>query len=115
ATLQNFVPQVLSFERQSREFLLHEQREILLDRCSRAVGLLKTARTIGSVETLHHLSSLRLGINMGLIENISMNDVNRLFLNTQPAHLQKILGGKLSQNERDIARAKYIRSILGAI
>ncbi|MDR0390762.1 MAG: protein arginine kinase [Planctomycetaceae bacterium] len=115
ATLRNFVPQILNFERQSREFLLHEQREILLDRCLRAVGLLKTARTIGSVETLHHLSSLRLGINMGLIENISINDINHLFLNTQPAHLQKILGKTLPQNERDVARADYIRSNLGTI
>ncbi|MDR1485315.1 MAG: protein arginine kinase [Planctomycetaceae bacterium] len=115
ATLQNFVPQILAFERQSREFLLREQREILFDRCSRAVGLLKTARTIGSVETLHHLSSLRLGVNMGLIDNVTINDVNRLFLNTQPAHLQKIIGEKLPQNERDIARAKYLRSNLGTI
>ncbi|MDR1477934.1 MAG: protein arginine kinase [Planctomycetaceae bacterium] len=111
-TLRNFVPQVLKFERRSREFLLREQREIVLDRCSRAVGLLKTARTIGSVETLHHLSSLRLGVNTGLIDNITINEVNRLFLNTQPAHLQKILGETLTQNERDIARAKYLRSSL---
>ncbi|MDR2168992.1 MAG: protein arginine kinase [Planctomycetaceae bacterium] len=115
ATLQNFVPQILTFERQSRDFLLREQREILLDRCSRAVGLLKTARTIGSVETLHHLSSLRLGVNMGLIDNIAIDDINRLFLNTQPAHLQKILGEKLAQNERDVERAKYLRSNLGTI
>ncbi|MDR1923713.1 MAG: protein arginine kinase [Planctomycetaceae bacterium] len=115
ATLQNFVPQILSYERQSRDFLLKEQREVLLDRCSRAVGLLKTARTIGSVETLHHLSSLRLGINMGIITDISIKDVNRLFLNSQPAHLQKMLGKELNQNERDINRAKYLRENLGTI
>jgi protein arginine kinase len=115
ATLRNFVPQILDFERQSRDFLLREQREVLLDRCSRAVGVLKTARTIGSVETLHHLSSLRLGVNMGLIDNISINDVNRLFLNTQPAHLQKIIGENLPQKERDIARAKYLRTNLGSM
>jgi protein arginine kinase len=115
ATLQNFVPQILNYERQSRDFLMREQREILLDRCSRAVGLLKTARTIGSVETLHHLSSLRLGVNMGLIDNITIEEINRLFLNTQPAHLQKLLGEKLPQNERDIARANYLRTNLGTI
>ncbi|MDR2346557.1 MAG: protein arginine kinase [Planctomycetaceae bacterium] len=114
-TLQNFVPQILTFEKQSRDFLMREQREILLDRCSRAVGLLKTARTIGSVETLHHLSSLRLGVHLGIIENITIDEVNRLFLNTQPAHLQKILGEQLSQNNRDVERAKYLRSNLGSI
>ncbi|MDR1053727.1 MAG: protein arginine kinase [Planctomycetaceae bacterium] len=115
-TLRNFIPQVLEFERRSRDFLLHSQRDMILDRCSRAVGLLKTARTIGGVETLHHLSSLRLGVNMGLIDNITIEEVNRLFLESQAAHLQKITGQKLpTQIERDVARAKFLRTKLGTL
>jgi protein arginine kinase len=109
----NIVPQIVAYERQAREFLLNERHEIILDRCSRAMGLLKTARTISSIETMHHLSSLRLGINMGLLDEPDIPVVNNLFLNTQPAHLQKHNGGELSQTERDIARAKYLRNKLG--
>jgi protein arginine kinase len=109
----NIVPQIVAYERQAREFLLKERHEIILDRCSRAMGLLKTARTISSIETMHHLSSLRLGINMGLLDEPDIPVVNNLFLNTQPAHLQKHNNRELSQSERDIARAKYLRNKLG--
>ncbi|MDR1290803.1 MAG: ATP--guanido phosphotransferase, partial [Planctomycetaceae bacterium] len=65
---------------------------------------------------LHHLSSLRLGVNMKLLDNITINEVNRLFLESQAAHLQKITGQKLpSQVERDVARAKFLRTKLGTL
>jgi protein arginine kinase len=111
--VSNIIPQIVAYERQAREFLQKERLEIIQDRCSRALGLLKTARTISSIEAMHHLSSLRLGKNMGLLDEPEISIVNDLFLNTQPAHLQKHSGGKLSQPERDIARAKYLRQKLG--
>ncbi len=111
--VSDIIPQIVEYERQARQFLMEKRREIVEDRCSRAMGVLKTARTIGSVETLHHLSSVRLGVNLDLLDGIEMATINMLMLNTQPAHLQKLHGGPLSQAERDIARAKYLREKLG--
>lgn len=113
AKVGNFIPEIIDYERQARNFLRNEKQEFLLDRCSRALGVLKTARTIGSVETMHHLSNVRLGLNMGLLDTPDIQTVNRLLLNTQPAHLQKRQGTELSQTDRDIARAKYLRQNLG--
>lgn len=110
----DFIPQIIDYERQARDYLLKEKHEILQDRCSRALGLLKTARTIGSVETMHHLSSVRLGLSMGLLDGLDMQTVNYLLLNTQPAHLQKLEGAELSQTDRDVVRAKYLRKKLDA-
>ena len=111
--MTDLIPQIVAYEQQAREFLLKDRREIILDRCSRALGVLRTARTIGSVETIHHLSSLRLGIHTGLLEGIDISTVNSLLLHTQPAHLQKMQGADSSQADQDIVRASYIRQTIG--
>ncbi len=110
--VSDIIPQIISYERQARDFLLKERLDLVQDRCNRAVGLLKTARTIGSVEAMYHLSSLRLGINLNILDDVDMKTVNNLLLHVQPAHLQKLNGGTLSQADRDVVRAKYLRQKL---
>ena len=111
--LSDVVPQIISYERQARQALVNERRQHLHDQVSRAYGVLKTAHTISSEETMHLLSSVRMGINLGLIDDLEIPTVNELFIHTQPAHLQKIQGGALEVDERNIARASYLRSRLG--
>jgi protein arginine kinase len=78
------------------------------------LGILKNARTIGSVEALHHLSSIRLGIYLNFIDKPDIAVVNNLLLNSQPAHLQKNNGTDgLTLQERDVERAKFLRNVLG--
>ncbi len=57
-----------------------------------------------SEETMDLLSFVRLGIHLGLLEDITIPTVNELFLNTQPAHLQKLTGNHLDGEERNAAR-----------
>ncbi len=83
------MPQVLQYERAARQTLLTERRQHLHDQVSRAYGVLKTAQTISSEETMLLLSSVRMGINLGLIDDLSIATVNELFIQTQPAFLQK--------------------------
>ena len=74
--------------------------------------MLKTAHQISSEETMHLLSSVRMGINLGLIDDLEIATVNELFIHTQPAHLQKIQGRHLEVDDRNEARAQYLRSRL---
>jgi protein arginine kinase len=108
------VPVLLDYERQAREVLLRDSQETLHDRVSRAFGILRTAQTISSEETLHLLSSVRMGVNLGLIGDVEMPTVNKLFVHTQPAHLQKLAGVELGQSDRNIERASYLRRHLNA-
>jgi protein arginine kinase len=103
------VPVMIDYERQAREFLIRESQETLHDRVSRAYGILRTAQTISSEETMHLLSSLRMGVNLGLIRDVPMPTVNKLFVHTQPAHLQKLTGMELDSSDRNIERASYLR------
>jgi protein arginine kinase len=108
----DIVPVIIDYERQARDFLVKESQENLHDRVSRAYGILRTAQTISSEETMHLLSSVRMGVNLGLISDLEIPAVNQLFIQTQPAHLQKISGGELDSADRNIERARYLRQHL---
>ncbi|MFO0908459.1 MAG: protein arginine kinase [Isosphaeraceae bacterium] len=112
--LNDVVPQVIQYERSARQALMNERRQHLHDQVSRAYGVLKTAHTISSEETMLLLSSVRLGINLGLIDDLPISTVNELFIQTQPAYLQKIQGSELGVEERNVARASYLRSRLAS-
>ncbi len=103
------VPVILDYERKARNVLVRENHDNLHDRVSRAYGILQTAQTISSEETMHLLSSVRMGINLGLINDVDIPVVNQLFVHTQPAHLQKIRGVPLDTANRNIERARYLR------
>lgn len=110
--LCDVVPEIIEYERRARVYLLENFHEKLLDKCFRALGILQTARTISIEEVLEHLSSIRLGIHLGLIEDISCSDINDLFLHVQSAHLMKREGKELSTDEENIVRANYLRNRL---
>jgi len=105
----DIVPVIIDYERQARDFLIRESHENLHDRVSRAYGILRNAQTISSEETMHLLSSVRMGVNLGLIEDLGIPTVNELFIHTQPAHLQKLTGAELDTADRNIERARYLR------
>ncbi len=110
--LNDVVPQVIQYERTARQELMNEKKQHLHDQVSRAYGVLKTAHTISSEETMLLLSSVRMGINLGLIDDLEIATVNELFIQTQPAYLQKIQGTELLADDRNIARASFLRSRL---
>ncbi len=105
----DIVPVIVDYERQARQYLIRESHESLHDRVSRAYGILRTAQTISSEETMHLLSSVRMGVNLGLIDDLEIPTVNDLFIHTQPAHLQKLSGVELTTADRNIERARYLR------
>jgi protein arginine kinase len=65
-----------------------------------------------SEETMELLSFVRLGVNLALLEDLSIPTINELFIHTQPAHLQKLVGEPLDGEARNAARARYLRSRL---
>lgn len=111
-TVKDVVPNILAYERRVRHALVKENRQGLHDQVSRAYGILRNAQTISSEETMHLLSSVRLGVNLGLIDDLPMATVNELFIQTQPAHLQKIRHQRLESAERNVMRAAFIRQRL---
>jgi protein arginine kinase len=108
--IHGVIPQIITYERAARNRLLRENRQNLLDKVSRAQGTLCSATMMTSEETMELLSFVRLGINLGLVEDVTIATVNELFIHTQPAHLQKLMGVSLDGEERNAARARYLRT-----
>ena len=106
------IRQIIEQENQARENLVSKNGPLLEDRINRSLGILKSARIISSQETIELLSMVRLGSDLGMINNLDRRSINELFIITQPAHLQKIENKKLSSEERDLKRAELIRDRL---
>lgn len=107
------IPRIIDYENLARQCLIKDRPLALDDRVWRSYGILKNARTISSEETMLHLSHLRMGVHLGRIKDIELRTLNELFLITQPAHLQKLHGERLTGEQRSSVRADIIRSKLG--
>ncbi len=107
--IREVIGMILNYEREARLVLLRERKQPEQDRAARAVGTLVSATMITSEETMELLSAVRLGIHLHLIDDIPATTVNELFVRTQSAHLQKLSGKSLGAEERNAARAKYLR------
>lgn len=111
--LNSVVKQVVDHERNARNVLLSESRELLADRVWRAYGLLRYARSISGQEALAKLSEVRLGIDLGIINEAPASIFNELLVITRPNYLQKLAGARHDEQvERDHLRALIIREKL---
>ena len=108
--LKNITKQLITQELKTRETL--SQQLSIQDSIYRSEGILKSARLISGDEALKHLSNLRMGITAGLIKNISLDTVNRLIVEIQPATLVHYAGKSLNPQERDAVRATLLRNNL---
>jgi protein arginine kinase len=108
--LNGVTKQIIEQERAVREVLLKERRTKLCDKIGRSYGIIKNAHIISSEEAMQLLSDVRLGVELGLLKNISLKMINELTVLIRPAYLQELAGKELSPYERDIRRAETIRN-----
>ncbi|MDR1612536.1 MAG: protein arginine kinase [Planctomycetota bacterium] len=113
ADMEATIQSVILYEEKARRELAGNAKNRLEDRIWRSWGALKNARLMSSEEAMRHLSSLRLGLVMGMMNKFELRDLQRLFLLSQPAHLQRIKGRELDSDARDAERAEFLRKRLG--
>jgi protein arginine kinase len=110
--LESVVQQLIEHERKARTRILEQSGIELENRIFRSLGVLEYSRIIESKEAARCLSNVRLGIDLGIIKNISRNILNELMVLTQPGFLQHYAKKTLTMAERDILRASLIRERL---
>ena len=110
--LREMATKVIGFERKAREMLFNKARSLLEDKVWRAYGLLRYAHSVSTKEALSLISAVRLGVGVGIIKDVSIKTLNHLLVYTQPAHLQRMNEKTMDAQERDVARADYIRGAL---
>ncbi|WP_274362581.1 protein arginine kinase [Paenibacillus thermotolerans] len=110
--LHGVARQIIEHEKAARQRLLaSESRTRITDRIRRSFGILKYAEIMDSKESAQRLSDVRLGIDVGIIDEVPQIAMNELLVMTQPGYLQKHFGKAMTPEERDMYRAKLIRDV----
>ncbi len=110
--LRAIVQHVMTVEERARQVLLRDATAVLEDKCWRAFGLLRYARSLGFEETMNLLSGVRLGVSLKLIPSVGMYALNKLLVFAQPAHLGALAGRELDPEAMSIRRAEFVRRTL---
>ncbi len=107
------VEKVIKQEREARKILAKDDIA-LEDLIYRSYGILSNCRKISSEETRELLSNIKLGTDLGILKELTDLEVQKLYLYTKPANLQKYVGEQYEAIERDIKRAEVIKEIIKA-
>jgi protein arginine kinase len=110
--LSKVIETIIEKEHDARQVLLQKKSNTLFDQIGRAYGVLTYAHAMPSKEALNLLSVLKLGMDLGAFPEDQRLQIDELFIDTQPAHLQKSSQQKLNAEERDHLRAQIIRDRL---
>ena len=102
---------IVEQERLARKFLVKDNLD-LEDKVYRSFGILNNCRKISGEEARELLSIVKLGTDLGIIDEMTDLKVLKLYLYTKPANLQKYLGEQYELIERDIKRAEVIKQII---
>ncbi len=111
--VDELLARVIDREDTLRDELFSASRLEVEDLVGRSFGILSCARRLSYVESMDHLSRIRLGIILAVIKNLEIKAVNDLMVNAQWAHLQRHYGLLFTSTaECDEYRAEYIRNNL---
>ncbi len=110
--LNKVIEQIIEHEQNARQMLVQKKPTTLLDHIGRGYGVLRHAYSMNSKEALNLLSFMKLGIDLDFFPEQWRVPIDELFMETQPAHLQKGSQQKLAAEERDALRAEIIREKL---
>ena len=111
--LAKVIEKIIEAEQNMRETLMQSHQTMLADQVGRAYGILSNAHSMTSKEALNLLSVIRMSVDLAILPSACRLPVDELFMETQPAHLQKNSPQpKLSAEERDALRADIVRGKL---
>lgn len=98
---------IVKQERKARELL--KSREDVKDEIMRSLGILKYATQLFKKESMQLLSNIRLGINIGYIEDITLEKIDEIINNIGINTLRKNLKENFAKEEENIRRAEYVK------
>ena len=102
---------IIEQERQARKLLAKDEIE-LEDTIFRSYGVLSNARKISYDEATSLLSNVKLGVDLGIVDNLTDVQIQKLYLYIKSANLQKYLGENIEKMDIEIKRADIIKQII---
>lgn len=116
SSIRSWATKLMLEEQGARKEILEKGNDPIKDLVSRAFGMLTTSYILETSETLDALSLVKFGVELGWIEGVDAQTLNRLFFGSRRAHLTVMLDGQKKEEEeqRDLlrARAEYVHRAL---
>jgi len=103
---------IIQLERENRESSFEKNKNLIEDKAWRSYGILLSSRLISLYEAFDLLSNLRLGISLGIINYLTIKDINLLLYYIQDFHLKKRYTIEDNTINMDEVRAKFLRDYL---
>ena len=100
---------IIDHEINARFKYLEENCDCLLDQIGRAFGVLQNAHVLNSNEAMNLLSLMRLAVDLQMLPEVNRSDIDRLFIECQPGHIQYVAGEGIEPDARDHYRAETLR------
>lgn len=101
---------IIEQEENARKILLKKDYYGIMDKISRAYGVLKNAYVLNISEFMEQISLVRLGVSLNLIKG-DIKNIDSLIYKVQPAGIIEKYG-EMNSIENDIRRAEIIRGEL---
>ena len=105
--LKNIANQLISQEIKTRDKMLKDIE--VQDKICRSLGILKSAKLISHTEAMELISNVRLGVSGKLLDTLSLDSIDKLTVEIQPANIMIKHGEEMSVRERDVKRADILR------
>lgn len=109
-TLKAIAEKIIEQEKSARKVLVENPIE-LEDHIFRSYGILSNCRKISLDEARELLSDVKLGVDLGIIKDLTDSKVKKLYLYTKSANLSKYFGQELNLPQQNIKRAEIIKQI----
>lgn len=109
--LEIIVQKIIEQERKVRKILADNSVK-LADNIYRAYGILSNCRKLSYKESVNLLSMVKLGVDLGILKEINDLKIQKLYLYTKNANMQKYYAEEFDDNQLDIKRAEIVRKII---
>jgi len=105
ARMKRICEEVVRQECNARARIIQNSPRIVQDFFIRSLSLLQHVLMMPSEEAIELLSALRFGVSIGLVTDLTVQDVDELMLKIQPGHLMRECNELLPPDKRDEFRA----------
>lgn len=112
STMRLFTTRLMVEENSVRSRLRKEENAEVMDKVSRAYGILIHSYQIEAIEALDAISLIKLGADLEWLEGVTSQELNRLFFDCRRAHLISKFDAEMNQEEIPHKRAEFIHKAL---
>jgi len=112
SSIRLFTTRLIVEENSTRNRLREAKNPAVMDKVSRAYGVLTHSYQIEAVEALNAISLLKLGADLNWLEGVTPSELNRLFFDCRRAHLLAKCEEINKQPEISQKRAEFIHKTL---